>query len=71
VDPVPDKIFIRKSGSAWNRTRTPGSVARSIKIRRVKGYLRVLVPVRLHFQISNRWNEFTTFDTIFGIDIRK
>jgi hypothetical protein len=29
VDPVPDPLFLRKSGSAMNRTRTSGSVARS------------------------------------------
>jgi hypothetical protein len=29
VDPVPDPLFLRKSGSAGNRTRTSGSVARN------------------------------------------
>jgi hypothetical protein len=29
VDPVPDPLFLRKSGSAWNRTRTSGSVPRN------------------------------------------
>jgi hypothetical protein len=29
VDHVPDPLLLRKSGSAWNRTRTPGSVARN------------------------------------------
>jgi hypothetical protein len=29
VDPVPDPLLIRKSGSAENRTRTSGSVARN------------------------------------------
>jgi hypothetical protein len=29
VDPVPDPLFLRKSGSARNRTRTSGSVARN------------------------------------------
>jgi hypothetical protein len=29
VDPVPDPILLRKSGSAGNRTRTSGSVARN------------------------------------------
>jgi hypothetical protein len=29
VDPVPDPIFFRKSGSAWNRTLTSVSVARN------------------------------------------
>jgi hypothetical protein len=29
VDPVPDPLLLRKSGSAGNRTRTSGSVARS------------------------------------------
>jgi hypothetical protein len=28
VDPVPDPLLLRKSGSAGNRTRTLGSVAR-------------------------------------------
>jgi hypothetical protein len=28
VDPVPDPLFLRKSGSAGNRTRNSGSVAR-------------------------------------------
>jgi hypothetical protein len=28
VDPVPDPLLLRKSDSAWNRTRTSGSVAR-------------------------------------------
>jgi hypothetical protein len=28
VDPVPDPLFLRKSGSSENRTRTSGSVAR-------------------------------------------
>jgi hypothetical protein len=28
VDPTPDSLFLRKSGSAGNRTRTSGSVAR-------------------------------------------
>jgi hypothetical protein len=28
VDPVPDPLLLRKSGSAENRTRTSGSVAR-------------------------------------------
>jgi hypothetical protein len=27
VDPVPDSLLVRKPGSAWNRTRTSGSVA--------------------------------------------
>jgi hypothetical protein len=29
VDPVPDPLLLRKSGSAENRTRTSGSVARN------------------------------------------
>jgi hypothetical protein len=29
VDPVPDPVLLRKSGSAGNRTRTSGSVARN------------------------------------------
>jgi hypothetical protein len=29
VDPVPDPLFLRKYGSAWNRTRASGSVARN------------------------------------------
>jgi hypothetical protein len=29
VDPVPDPLFLRKSGSARNRTRTSGSLARN------------------------------------------
>jgi hypothetical protein len=29
VDPVPDPLLLRKSGSAGNRTRTPGSVSRN------------------------------------------
>jgi hypothetical protein len=29
VDPVPDPLLLRKSGSAGNRTRTSGSVART------------------------------------------
>jgi hypothetical protein len=29
VDPVPDLLLLRKSGSAGNRTRTSGSVARN------------------------------------------
>jgi hypothetical protein len=29
VDLVPDPLLLRKSGSAWNRTRTSGSVARN------------------------------------------
>jgi hypothetical protein len=29
VDPVPDPLLLRKSGSARNRTQTSGSVARS------------------------------------------
>jgi hypothetical protein len=29
VDPVPDPLLLRKSGSAGNRTRTAGSVARN------------------------------------------
>jgi hypothetical protein len=29
VDPVPDPLLLRKSGSAGNRTRTSGSVARN------------------------------------------
>jgi hypothetical protein len=29
VDPVPDPLLVRKSGSAGNRTRTSGSVARN------------------------------------------
>jgi hypothetical protein len=29
VDPVPEPLFLRKSGSAGNRTRTSGSVARN------------------------------------------
>jgi hypothetical protein len=30
VDPVPDPLLLRKSGSAGNRNRTPGSVARNL-----------------------------------------
>jgi hypothetical protein len=29
VDPVPDPLVLRKSGSTWNRTPTSGSVARN------------------------------------------
>jgi hypothetical protein len=29
VDPVPDALLLRKAGSAGNRTRTFGSVARN------------------------------------------
>jgi hypothetical protein len=29
VDPVPDPLLLRKSGSAGNRTRTSGSVSRN------------------------------------------
>jgi hypothetical protein len=29
VDPVPDPLLLRKSGSAGNRTRTSGSVGRN------------------------------------------
>jgi hypothetical protein len=29
VDPFPDPLLLRKSGSAWNRTRTSGSVPRN------------------------------------------
>jgi hypothetical protein len=29
MDPVPDPLFLRKSGSAGNRTRTFGYVARN------------------------------------------
>jgi hypothetical protein len=29
VDPVPDPLLLRKSGSAGNRTRTSGSVVRN------------------------------------------
>jgi hypothetical protein len=29
VDPIPDSLLLRKSGSTGNRTRTPGSVARN------------------------------------------
>jgi hypothetical protein len=29
VDPVPDPLLLRKSGTAGNRTRTPGSVAKN------------------------------------------
>jgi hypothetical protein len=29
VDPVPDPLLLRKSGSAGNLTRTSGSVARN------------------------------------------
>jgi hypothetical protein len=29
VDPVPDKLLLRKSGSAGNRIRVSGSVARN------------------------------------------
>jgi hypothetical protein len=29
VDPVPDSLLLRKSGSAVNRTRTSGSVSRN------------------------------------------
>jgi hypothetical protein len=29
VDPVPDPLLLRKSGSAGNRTRTSGSIARN------------------------------------------
>jgi hypothetical protein len=29
VDPVPDPLLLRKSGSARNRTQTSGSVARN------------------------------------------
>jgi hypothetical protein len=29
VDRVPDALLLRKSGSAWSRTQTSGSVARN------------------------------------------
>jgi hypothetical protein len=33
VDPVPDPLLLRKSGSAGNRTQTFGSVARNLTTR--------------------------------------
>jgi hypothetical protein len=33
VDPVPDPLLLRKTGSAGNRTRTSGSVARNLTVR--------------------------------------
>jgi hypothetical protein len=33
VDPVPDPLLLRKSGSAGNRTRTSGSVAGTLTTR--------------------------------------
>jgi hypothetical protein len=33
VDPVSDPLLLRKSGSAWNRTRTSGFVARNLTTR--------------------------------------
>jgi hypothetical protein len=32
VQPLPDPLLLRKSGSAENRTRTPGSVARNSEL---------------------------------------
>jgi hypothetical protein len=33
MDPVPDALVLRKSGSVGNRTRTSGSVARTLTTR--------------------------------------
>jgi hypothetical protein len=33
VDTVPEPLLVRKSGSAENRTRTSGSIARSVTSR--------------------------------------
>jgi hypothetical protein len=35
VDPVPDPLLLRKSGSSENRTRTSGYVARQIICRKM------------------------------------
>jgi hypothetical protein len=45
VDPVPDPLLLRKSGSAGNRTRTSGSVARNSDHQTTEAVVLFLMPV--------------------------
>jgi hypothetical protein len=43
VDPIPDTLLLRKSGSAGNRTQTSGSVARYVLTIADRGTIQVCV----------------------------
>jgi hypothetical protein len=45
VDPVPDPLLLRKSGSAGNRTRISGSVARNSDHQTTKAVLDALAAI--------------------------
>jgi hypothetical protein len=47
VDPVPDPLLLRKSGSAENRTRTSGSVAMNSEHQTTEEVFRVTVESRI------------------------
>jgi hypothetical protein len=48
VDPVTDPLLLRKSGSAGNRTRTSGSVARSLYLLQIQKHIIVkLIPLHI------------------------
>jgi hypothetical protein len=49
VDPVPDPLPLRKSGSAGNRTRASGSVARNSKPSLIRSLHDYLEAVALNF----------------------
>jgi hypothetical protein len=49
VDPVPDPLLLRKSGSAGNRTRTSGSVTRNFDHYTTEAHLmfyKKIIPIR-------------------------
>jgi hypothetical protein len=53
VDPVPDPLLLRKSGSTGNRTRTTGSVARNSDHWTTKEALQT--QMILKYSNLNRW----------------
>jgi hypothetical protein len=68
VDPVPDPLLLRKSGSAANRTRTSGSVARNADHSTTKICLRNFNPIlngRDQLKIAGgRWKNSIKVDPI-------
>jgi hypothetical protein len=49
VDPVPDPLFLRKSGSAGNRNRTSGSVARNSDYKTIEAVAMGTINSKMYF----------------------
>jgi hypothetical protein len=65
VDPVPDPLLLRKSGSAGNRTRASGSVAKIFD-----HYTRVALIISALYCAAARWQNLKVLPRLFRTDFR-